>query len=109
MQASGGIMTSLVLIIPTDWRDAANAVGMALGWGPDNYTIALSDNGLDVTHWGCRTNVGGEFQAMLQAPPPIPGIGDVLAVMIVELSDDLTDSVHLAAAIASHGMVRIDP
>jgi hypothetical protein len=101
-------MTSAVLIIPTDWRDAANAVGMALGWGPQNYTIALSDNGLDVTHWGCRFDPQQSFLDMLQAPPLIPGIADVLAVLIVELSDDLTNDVHLAAAIAKHGMVRIE-
>ncbi len=51
------------------------------------------------------------FRASMQAKTITddPGIADVLAVLIVESSEDLTNDVHLAAAIAKHGMVRIDP
>lgn len=100
-------MTSAVLIIPVAMKSAANAVGEALGWGPDNYTIPLSDNGATITHWACRTDVGEAFKAMLINPPDIPGIADVLAGMIVDLSDEVTNAEHLAAAMASRGLVRV--
>lgn len=43
---------SLVLIIPAALRDAANRLGDAMGQGPDNYTVALSSDGENVTHYG---------------------------------------------------------
>lgn len=60
-------MTSAVLIIPAALRDAANAVGDVMGWGPENYTIALSGGGETVTHYACRTDVAVSFLVILLA------------------------------------------
>jgi hypothetical protein len=102
-------MTSAVLIIPAAMRDAANAVGMAMNWGPDNYTIPLSIDGVGVTHYGCRTDVSQEFIAMLETPPPIPGVEDVIAALIVDLSETLAPWDHADAAFAAAGLVRFQP
>ena len=99
-------MTSSVLIIPAALRDAANAVGMAMNGGPDNYTIPLSIDGVTVTHYGCRTGVSQEFITMLSSPPNIPGIAEVLAALIVDLSDTLAPWDHADAAFAAAGLVR---
>lgn len=99
-------MKSAVLIIPAAMRDAANAVGMAMGWGPDNYTIPLASDGSTVTYYGCRTYVSEEFIAMLETPPPIPGAEDVIAALIVDLNDTLAPWDHADAAFAAAGLVR---
>jgi hypothetical protein len=101
--------TSAVLIIPAAMKDATNAVGMALGYGPENYAIQLSTDGVNVTHYASRTDIGGEFKGLLRNPPPLPGLAEVLAAMIVEESDELWGNDHLQVAIAKHGMVQLDP
>ena len=102
-------MTSAVLIIPAAMRDAANAVGAAMGWGPDNYTIQLSSDGVGVTHYGCRTDVSAEFIAMLATPPDIPGVAKVLAALIVDLSETAAPWDHADAAFAAAGLARFQP
>ena len=100
-------MTSAVLIIPAAMRDAANAVGAAMNWGPDNYTIPLSSDGVSVTHYGCRTYVSQEFITMLETPPDIPGVTEVIAALIVDLSETFAPWDHADAAFAAAGLVRV--
>lgn len=97
-------MTSAVLIVPTALRDAANAVGAAMGWGPENYTLALASDGATVTHWACRTDVDHVFLDLLAAPPALDGVGTVLAALDIDLSETLWGADHMAAALASRGM-----
>jgi hypothetical protein len=59
---------SLALIIPAALRETANKVGEALGQGPDNYTVPLSSDGENVTHYGLMHQAAGEdFLNMLRA------------------------------------------
>lgn len=63
-------MTSAVLIVPDADRDAANAFGESMGWGPNNYSVALSANGAEpATYWGCRAEVSQGFLDLLANPP----------------------------------------
>lgn len=57
---------SAVLIMPTALIDKANALGAAMGHGPDSYSVPLSD-GEGVTHFGARARVRSSFCAMLAA------------------------------------------
>jgi hypothetical protein len=58
---------ALVLITPADLLDKANALGEAMGYGPGSYSVALSDNGKTVTHYGLSLErPGDDFLAMLQ-------------------------------------------
>jgi hypothetical protein len=62
-------MTSAVLIVPAADRDAANALGESMGWGPNNYSVPLTD-GTDITHYGCRADVTQTFIDMVENPTP---------------------------------------
>lgn len=57
------------LIIPAPYKSGANAVGAAMGWGPNNYDgIALSNtDGETITHWACLTDVQPSFLVILLA------------------------------------------
>ena len=127
-------MTSAVLIIPAAMTGAANAVGAAMGWGPDNYTVALSNHGATVTHWACRTDVSAGFLVILLAagydltragmgpdaiagvraaldagPAPVipPGAATVLNALSVNLSDGLWGADHARAVTDATGLTRI--
>ena len=59
---------ALILITPADLLDKANALGEAMGYGPGSYSIALSDNGKTVTHWGLSLErPSQEFLDMLES------------------------------------------
>lgn len=77
-------MTSAVLIVPTADRDAANALGESMGWGPNNYSVPLTD-GTSVTHYGCRADVTQTFIDMLANPPP--EAAPVVAVLISDFRE----------------------
>lgn len=63
-------MTSAVLIVSDAAKAAGNALGESMGWGPNNYSVALSPSGsLPATHWGCRVEVSQEFFDLLANPP----------------------------------------
>ena len=63
-------MTSAVLIVSDAAKAAGNALGESMGWGPNNYSVALSQTGiLPATHWGCRAEVSQEFFDLLANPP----------------------------------------
>jgi hypothetical protein len=118
-------MTSAVLIIPAAVLDDANAVGLALGHGPNNYTVPLAsdaDPGT-VTHYGARADVSSEFIAVVAAGkagtlPPVDwsavGIDETRALAVVDaLVADFDEAgahpsplAHWSAALAAHGLVR---
>lgn len=129
-------MTSAVLIIPAALRAAANALGAAMGWGSDNYTVPLSASGeAPATLWLCRTDVTMVFLATvlaagydlasagletdqiagvqaaldaMEAPPAIPpGAAAVIAALDMDLSEALWGEEHTKAALASRGLSRV--
>lgn len=125
-------MTSALLIIPVALRSAANAVGAAMGWGPENYTVPLSTDGETVSHYACRTDVTPEFlatllaagydltragmtteeiadvQAVLDAMSSVPvippGAAIVLGALDIDLSGILWGLDHARAALAARHM-----
>ena len=101
-------MTSAVLIIPAALRAAANAVAASQGWGPDNYTVPLSASGMPpATHYLCRTDVSPEFLELVANPPPIPGVGVVIAALDMDLSETLWGWEHAQAVLAARGLNRV--
>lgn len=104
-----------------------------MGWGPENYTLALSSDGENITHWACRTDVDqvfiatllaagydlsraglpldqiAEVQAVLDAmpePPVIPaGAAMVLVALDIDLSEVLWGAAHASAAMDARGLV----
>lgn len=60
---------NIVLMIPAALVDKANALGEAMGWGPNSYSIALSADGSEpATHWSLNiAQASPDFLAMLEA------------------------------------------
>lgn len=99
-------MTSAVLIVPAAARPAADLFGQSQGWGPDNFTVALSaDGGATVTHYACRADVGPNFDELFTDPPQ--GAEALANIVIRDFSDSSWGAEHFEAAIATHGMVRV--
>lgn len=99
-------MTSAVLIVPAAIRPAAEIFGQSQGWGPSNFTVPLSaDGGLTITHYGCRTDVGPNFDDLFLDPPQ--GAESLADVVIRDFSDSIKDDAHFAAVIDAIGMVRM--
>jgi hypothetical protein len=61
-------MYSCVLILPIDQVETGNNVGVAMGWGPDNYSVPLSQNGTEpATHLGLHSWVESSFQELVES------------------------------------------
>jgi hypothetical protein len=55
------VMQSAVLILPTELKLQGNTISEAMGWGSESYTIPLSDNDFDITHYALRADVDNQF------------------------------------------------
>lgn len=60
-------MLSVVLIIPADQKAAGDSFLEAAGWGPESYTIPLSNNSMSITHYALRADVEDYFKISEQA------------------------------------------
>jgi hypothetical protein len=78
-------MTSAVLIVPTSSKEAANAFGESMGWGPNNYSVPLTTDGTTISHYGCRADVGQGFLDLMLNPPP--EAESVLSVLISDFRE----------------------
>jgi hypothetical protein len=115
---------SAVLIIPADLKPQADAVGAAMGWGPESYTIPLP-NAKNPTHYALRADVDAQFIRWIKGLDPLPEscadlAAPVIAALIADFSPDPTveygeggDEVppvlwgreHLVAVLVAHGLV----
>ena len=61
-------MLSCVLILPASLQGKGNALGEAMGWGPDNYSVALSADGDEpATHYGLHAWASPDFRDLIDA------------------------------------------
>mgnify|MGYP000406511121 FL=1 len=117
---------STVLIIPAALLTEANALGNALGYGPESYTVPLSSDGETVTHYGGHTYATDAFFALIDGalggtlPPEVTDAGfsieDVaalLSVLIVSAPGSAMDpegetysdpAAHFNAVIEANGL-----
>lgn len=109
-------MLSTVLILPAAQVATGNAVANAMGWGPDNYTVPLSADGLEpVTHCGLHAWASDGFRQMVETGYYPPSLGQVgiseadyramLAVLIYSFWPDYTD--HFATIIAENNLTIV--
>ena len=99
-------MTSAVLIVPAAAKAAANAFGESMGWGADNYTVALSSDGQTVTHWGCRVDVTQGFLDLMADPPP--EAAPLLAVLIADFRETSDAAGHFADVVDANGLEKLE-
>ena len=81
-------MRSAVLILPEDLKLQGDAIGEAMGWGPESYTIPLSDDQINITHYGLRADVDDQFIRWITGIDtlPIPDADIVLESLIYDFS-----------------------
>lgn len=109
-------MKSLVLIIPENLREAANALGEAMGHGPGSYSVALYTND-ELTHYGLHTWATPEFVGLLEAgtiPPALAEAGfpeatfdAIMSNLTVSVRDNMTN--HFVEVIAANGLTITQP
>ena len=109
-------MHSAVLIVPAAMKPAADAVGAAMGWGPVSYTVPLSD-GENVTHWGARADVSGQFVRWIRGhdPLPDPAFQPVIDALIADFRPDPDDAArpvlwgraHFDVVLDEHGLMTV--
>lgn len=112
---------SAVLIIPAALKPDADAVGAAMGWGPESYTIPLGD-GETVTHYGSRPDVSEQLVRWIKGLDPLPEgmehAQPVIDALIADFSPDPTfegddpppvlwGREHLDAVLAAEGLVEM--
>jgi hypothetical protein len=106
-------MQSTVLILPLDQVATGNAVGNAMGWGPESYSVPLSADGSEpATHYGLHAWAGDAFQQMIETayyPPEVEAAGisqaeydAMMALLIYSFWPDYTD--HFATVCADNGL-----
>lgn len=83
-------MRSAVLILPTELKSQGNSVGDTMGWGPESFTIPLSDNKLGITHYGLRSDVDEQFIRWITGVDPLslPEAQTVLDALIYDFSGE---------------------
>lgn len=110
------MLWSCVLILPADQIATGNAVGAAMGWGPDNFSVALSANGsTPATHGGLHAWTGDEFKALIDSgiyPPELAAAGitqaeyeAMRAVLIASFRADYVG--HFNTIAADNGLVPV--
>ena len=107
-------MQSLAMLIPVELLTEANAVGAALGYGPENFTIPCGD-GQTVTHFAGYLANASAFIAILTAaghgdvPDGIDPatLGPVLSALITDAttSDDTVG--HMATVLATNNLQQM--
>jgi hypothetical protein len=104
---------SCVLILPLDQIATGNAVGEAMGYGPNNYSVPLSADGSEpATHYGLHAWTSDDFQGLIESgvyPPELADAGiseadydAMLAVLIYSFWPDYTN--HFSTAIADNNL-----
>jgi hypothetical protein len=110
-------MLSCVLILPIDQVETGNAVGVAMGWGPNNFSVPLSADGyLPATHYGLHSWVEPWFKDLIESgeyPPQLAESDiteqqyqDMLAVLVYSFWDDYVG--HWDAVLAEQGLEIAD-
>jgi hypothetical protein len=111
------VSVSCVLILPANQVAIGNAVGEAMGWGPDNYSVALSADGSEpATHWGLHAWAADSFQTLVESgiyPPELAeaGISEadydaMMAVLIFSFQADITG--HFDAVCEANGLQMVE-
>jgi len=110
-------MLSAVLILPDAQVTTGNAVGVTMGWGPDNYSVALSADGAEpATHYGLHAWVDEAFEQLVESgvyPPELADAGvtqaDYNAMMAVLVSSFWSDYVdHFDTVCTDNGLQVVE-
>ncbi len=107
-------MIHAILIAPKAYQSAANALGEALGYGPDTYSVPLYAAGAtEPTHYaGCApvsdlfvsqvsSAIAGELPDAL-AEYTVDQVQGLISHLIIDFADDVEGSQHFGQVLAAH-------
>jgi len=110
---------SIVIIVPVDLREKANALSCALGHDVlpgDTFTVPLSSDGETVTHYGTRTQgkqgfldiIAGASEGQLpdDFEQPLEDVQEVISAMIFDVRTDGEITTHFDDVIIENGLSR---
>lgn len=101
-------MKSTVLIIPASHQADGNLVAEQMGWGPNNYSVPLTTDGVNISHYGLHTHTGPEFEGWVTGTNPLPqGMEHAQAVidqLIYSFRTDIKNREHFNAVLAANGL-----
>ena len=109
---------SVVLLIPAASQAAGNQIAAGIGHGPNNFSVALSENGSEPATWyGCRSQAQQSFIDLLTAVgegtlPEIEGmtpeeVGAVLMQLQADVSTSEDGYTHFERALTDRGLTRV--
>lgn len=107
-------MQSLAMLIPADLLTEANAIGAAMGYGPESFTIPCGD-GETVTHYAGYLVHAEKFMVILAAAAqgilPQSVTSEMVAPVLSALVTDVTESddsvAHMESFLAAAGLQRM--
>lgn len=94
---------SVVQLCPAAYRDAANAIAEAAGYGPGNLSVELRHTD-GSTWWGCHAPWIPEVFAQATAPTGDPAIDDVLSQVVTSAQTREDYLQHWQEALAANGL-----
>lgn len=112
-----------IMIAPTAFRDAGNALGNALGHGPDTYSVPLypaTELAYEPTHYGACSPVTDAFVMLVQGaeqgiiPPELEALGcsgsqvqGLINQLIIDFSNISEEgSIHFERVLGLAGLSR---
>lgn len=99
-------MTTRVFIIPAPYRDAGNAMAMAMGWGEPVFVQPLSADGQEpITHWGFPAVVGEAFIHVWDNPPE--EAAQLVAAVYTDDRDGMDTAGHWHDVLADQGLQMV--
>ncbi len=98
---------SIVIIAPVGSMANANALCAELGWGNENFLVALSADGTaPASHYGLRASESPDFADALQAA--IAQDPALSAELIVDMRPDTSRPDHFDSVAAQAGLQRVE-
>jgi hypothetical protein len=112
---------SAVLVTPADQLEAANKVGLALGYSNNEFTVPASSDGTTITHYYCHTWANEVFDAMVkclgEGTPPaadyeaagltVEQYFTALLRLIVSCRDGADPAQHVGEVLTANGLVPL--
>ena len=86
---------SVVIVVPSVIREQCNIIAEIMGWGSNSFSVPLTSDGVNITHYGLRSECDNTFVGWLRGELELPNIISrnpkikmVLNTIIVDVSPD---------------------
>jgi hypothetical protein len=95
---------SVVQLCPDAYREHANAIAEAYGYGPGNLSVELRDANNNVW-WGCHAWWMPSALEIVSTPPDeVPGAAEIMAQVVTSVREGGDPQQHWAEALSANGL-----